>query len=383
MLPESDAGVFLVTQSEALQALADRLMQQPVIAVDTESNSLFSYRERVCLVQFSTSELDYLVDPLALADLSPLAEVFASPRVEKVFHAAEYDILCLKRDFGFKFNYLFDTMLAARILGREVFGLGNLLETEFGVHQNKRFQRANWGQRPLPADMLEYARLDTRYLIALRERLAGQLKERGLELLAQEDFTRMTLLEPNHQGTENGSAAVWQVRGAADLSPRAAAILAALCAYREEAAQGMDRPLFKVIGDKTLIDIATGAPKTRRELGRILGMTPGQLQRHGTALLQAVQKGLKAEPLIYPRPLRLSDAILARQDRLRLWRKEKAAHLGVSSDVVLPRDLMELLARRPPRTLLELAETLHSVPYRHERFGAEIFALLEKKEKQS
>ena len=383
MPPESDAGAILVTQPEALQALAEQLLKQPVIAVDTESNSLYAYRERVCLVQFSTRELDYLVDPLALADLSPLAEVFASPRVEKVFHAADYDIICLKRDFGFKFNHLFDTMLAARILGREVFGLGNLLEIEFGVHQNKRFQRANWGQRPLPADQLEYARLDTHYLIALRERLDVQLKDRGLELLAQEDFARMTLLEPNHQGTDNGSAAVWQVRGAADLRPRAAAILAELCVYRDEAAQGMDRPLFKVIGDKTLIDIATNAPKTRRELGRILGMTPGQLQRHGAALLQAVQKGLKAEPLIYPRPVRLSDAILARQDRLRVWRKEKGAHLGVPSDVVLPRDLMEALARRAPRTPLELAEMLHSVPYRRERFGAEIFALLEKKEKLS
>jgi ribonuclease D len=139
------------------------------VAVDTESNSLFAYREQVCLVQFSTTQADFLVDPLALADLTPLAPLFADPKIEKVFHAAEYDLLCLKRDFGFSFANLFDTMLAGRILGRKEIGLGAMLEAFYGVQADKRHQRANWGQRPLPAPLLEYATLDTHYLIPLRD----------------------------------------------------------------------------------------------------------------------------------------------------------------------------------------------------------------------
>jgi len=140
----------LITRQAALQRLADTLRGEKIIAVDTESNSLYAYQEQVCLIQFTARGIDYLVDPLALDDLSPLAPVFSDPAIEKVFHAAEYDLICLKRDFGYTFNNLFDTMVAARILGRELYGLGAILEEEFGVQVDKRYQRANWGQRPLP-----------------------------------------------------------------------------------------------------------------------------------------------------------------------------------------------------------------------------------------
>ena len=121
----------------------EELGREPLVAVDTESNSLHAYRERVCLIQFSIARADFLVDPLALKDLSSLAPIFEDERIEKIFHAAEYDLICLNRDFGFTFTNLFDTSVAARILGREAIGLGSMLEAEFGVRQNKRHQRAN------------------------------------------------------------------------------------------------------------------------------------------------------------------------------------------------------------------------------------------------
>ena len=117
----------LVTRIDTLHDMLAQLVQEPVVAVDTESNSLHAYREQVCLLQFSTPQVDYLVDPLALHDLSSLAGLFADPAIVKVFHAADYDILCLKRDFDFKFANLFDTMVAARILGRPAVGLGAVL----------------------------------------------------------------------------------------------------------------------------------------------------------------------------------------------------------------------------------------------------------------
>ena len=151
----------------ALHKLAGELTRQPRLAVDTESNSLYAYREQVCLIQFSTPETDYLVDPLALNDLSRLAPIFANPEIQKIFHAAEYDLITLKRDFGFTFTNLFDTMQATRILGYQQVGLDSILAEKFGVIVNKRFQKANWGQRPLPADLINYARLDTHYLLDL------------------------------------------------------------------------------------------------------------------------------------------------------------------------------------------------------------------------
>src|SRR5260370_31880065 len=134
-----------------LQNLARLLQSESLIAVDTEWNSLYAYREQVCLIQISTRSQDWLVDPLALRDLSPLRPLFADPDIEKVFHAAEYDIMCMKRDFGFTFNNLFDTMFAARIVGLKTFGLGSLLETYFGLQFDKRYQRADWSLRPVPA----------------------------------------------------------------------------------------------------------------------------------------------------------------------------------------------------------------------------------------
>ena len=184
------APIF-IARTPALQRLAKSLNREPLVAVDTESNSLYAFKEQVCLIQFSTPQKDFLVDPLALKDLSPLEPFFRNPKTEKIFHAAEYDLICLKRDFNFEFANVFDTMIAARILGREAVGLGSMLETEFGVHLDKRYQRANWGKRPIPAHLLSYAQLDTHYLISLRNRLRKTLKESALWPLATEDFERL------------------------------------------------------------------------------------------------------------------------------------------------------------------------------------------------
>src|SRR4030043_821960 len=175
------------TNPGGLKRVADILAAQPILAVDTESNSLFAYHEQVCLIQFSTPEADYLLDPLGFGDLPSLAPIFADENIQKTFHAAEYDLLCMKRDYGFEFNNLFDTMLAARIVGRKEVGLGSILESEFNIQADKRHQRANWGQRPLPGYLLDYARQDTHFLIPLQEILKRQLESKGLLPLAQED----------------------------------------------------------------------------------------------------------------------------------------------------------------------------------------------------
>lgn len=371
---------IFIARPAALQRLAEELCREAIIAVDTESNSLYAYYEQVCLIQFSTPRHDYLVDPLALDDLSPLKPIFASPDIEKVFHAAEYDVICLKRDFQFSFENLFDTMIAARILGHDQLGLGSILKAEFGVQADKRHQRANWGQRPLPPQLLAYAQLDTHYLIRIRQRLQAELLEKSLWPLASEDFKR--LQEVNGGGAERANGEkndeIWRINGSHDLDPSEAAVLHELRLYREQVAQAINLPLFKVIGDKTLLAIAAQCPRNADELGRIPGMSALQVKRHGKAVLAAIQRGLKSPPLYPPKYRRPDESYLARLEALKEWRKRTARRMGVNSDVVLPRDLLYEIAEQNPRHLLHLGEILAQVPWRLENFGEEILYLLHK-----
>ena len=365
---------ILITRQPALKQMVEGFMSEPILAVDTESNSLFAYQEQVCLIQFSTPKDDFLVDPLALDDLSPLESLFADPKIEKIFHAAEYDLITLKRDYNFSFENLFDTMIGARILGWEEIGLGSILKVEFNVELNKRYQRANWGKRPIPADMQAYARLDTRYLIPLRYTLKAELKSKGRWPLAEEDFARLRFV--NGRDPQDLPEPCWRVRGAHDLSSQQAAVLLELCNYRAKVAKRIDRPVFKVIGDHTLLAVAEACPRTRAELQDLPKLSEKQFQRHADGLLRAVERGLKAEPVYPPRSPRPDEIFLARVEELRSWRKSTAQQMQVKSDVVLPRDVLYAIATRDPGNLKELGEIMTQLPWRLERFGEQILATL-------
>jgi ribonuclease D len=375
---------ILVADEESLGRLARDLESYPVVAVDTESNSLHAYRERVCLIQFSTPAADYIVDPIKLADLSALAPLFANPDQQKIFHAAEYDLVCLKRDYHFQFANIFDTMSTARTLGWPQVGLAAILGAHFGVTMNKKYQRADWKHRPLTPEQLDYARLDTHYLIALRDRQIEALTEAGRMREAQEEFERLARLGGD-SGDNNGNndsdaepdpAAFWRVKGSRDLTPAQSAVLQALFAYREQQAERIDRPPFKVMGEETLMALVRLAPRDAESLKGVPGMTPDQVQRHAHGVLQAIQRGLEAPAQRPPQAERESDEVRNRYDRLHTWRKDRAKARGVESDVILPRTALWDLARRPPRTLDELARIADFGPWRRETYGAEILTLL-------
>jgi ribonuclease D len=332
-------------------------------------------------VQFSTPKEDAIVDPLAVPDLGPLAGLLSNPKIEKVFHAAEYDLIVLNRDYGYPVVNIFDTMIAARVLGRPKVGLGNLLEEEFGIKLEKRYQRADWGERPLKQEMLEYARLDTHHLIVLRDKLKTQLEEKGRWELAAEDFARL----PNvvvAAAAEVQAPDIWRIKGARDLTPRQAAILQELSAYREAKAAAADLPLFKVMGDATLTAIAAAEPKAHADLKEIAGMTPGQINRHGKGLLDAVRRGQQGAPIRRPKRAPYDEAFVERLDALRAWRKEAAKELEVESDVVLPRDIMEAAAKANPRSPSALEPLMESAPYRFKIYGEKIIEALKAEKKK-
>ena len=164
---------YIRSDSE-LQALIPHFSSEPFLAIDTESNSLYAYREQVCLFQITTRSGDFIIDPFEIQDMEPLGAVLANPRIEKIFHAAEYDLIGIKRDFGFLVEPVFDTMIAARICGYPQIGLNTLLQ-RYGVKLDKRHQRDDWGKRPLEPDSLRYAQMDTHFLPMLRNDLYDEL----------------------------------------------------------------------------------------------------------------------------------------------------------------------------------------------------------------
>ncbi|MGH9253899.1 MAG: ribonuclease D [Vicinamibacterales bacterium] len=367
---------ILVADEDGLGRLVRALALDPVVAIDTESNSLHAYRERVCLIQFSTLAADYIVDSIRLSDLSSLAPVFANPGQQKVFHDAKSDLVGLRRDYHFEFANIFDTMSAARTLGWPQAGLAAILDAHFGVTMSKKYQRADWKRRPLTPEQLDYARLDTHYLVALRDRQLQALAESGRWPEAHEEFVRLAGLRGDQDEAGSDPAAFWRVKGARDLSPEQAAVLEALFAYREQEAERMDRPPFKVMGEAMLMALTRRVPSRVEDLQALPGMTPEQIRRHAHGVLHAIQQGLHAPARRAPQATRESDEVRDRYDRLHTWRKERARARGVESDVIVPRTALWDLARRAPRTHDELTHIMDFGPWRRDTYGDEILALL-------
>jgi ribonuclease D len=363
--------VWVNTNPSFLAMLSDLGVQKRV-AVDTESNSLHAYRERVCLIQFSTPTCDYVVDPFALTDLSSLAPVFKNPTIEKIFHAAEYDLICLRRDFDFEFSNLFDTMQAARILGYPAVGLDTLLAEKFQVHMDKRHQKADWGARPLTSAQVDYARYDTHYLFSLRDLLEIELRATGRWDLALEDFGRACKVDDS-KAKLNGTS--WKkFSSRKELSLRELTILSELCHSRDSIAENLDRPPFKVIDDNLLLEIAKKLPERDVDLAGI-GLSPKQIRLWGGEMLAAAKRGV-AVPLVKPdQPKRPNDAVLRRIEKLKSWRKKMAQELKVESDIVLPKTYLGAFAENPPKTLQEVETVMFDSPWRFKTYGTQILGL--------
>ncbi len=365
----------LVVTQRQLEALLDELSSQPAIAVDTESNSLYAYREQVCLIQFSTPNGDYLVDPLADLDIAPLARVFADSAMEKVFHAAEYDVMCLRRDFGFHFANLFDTMWAARILGWPRVGLGDILNATFGVRTNKRYQRYNWGMRPLEQDALAYACLDTRYLLPLRQLQGNALLQRGRSEEAQEVFEEVACSEASPRPF--AAQGFWRIKGASKLTGREQAILRQLYVWRDGEARRKDTPPFKVLGDRTLVSLATATPRSKSDLVGMQGMRSHHVRRYGEGILRAVKLGIRSKPPpLPPPPPRHSRMEKERYNELRAWRKRVAGRQGVDPDVILGNHVLWSLVEQNPAAY-EAIENIDGLgPWKRDKYGSELLRVL-------
>jgi ribonuclease D len=366
---------YIDTREAWLECLA-RLRDEPRFAADVEANSLYVYREYLCLLQISIPHADYIIDPLAGFELEGLPELLADPQVEKVFHASEYDLILLKRQYNWDVVNVFDTMWAARILGFQNMGLAWFLEHYYGVTLSKKHQKANWGARPLTQSQLEYAQKDTHYLLELRDRMEQELIAQGKLEEAREIFAHAAQVRvPERVFSEHS---FWSIAGAHDLPPRGRAILQALDRHRDNEARRRNLPPFKVLPNTLLVSIAKRRPRDREQLEQVPGISRPILDRYGDALLRAVELGSKSPlPRSPQRPARLSEEERDRLDMLMEWRKKTALERGVSSDVVLHRDTLFTIAQRNPRNVDDLRDIDGLGPARHALYAESLMEALQ------
>jgi ribonuclease D len=348
---------WIDTQSgveEALRAVA----AQPAFAIDTEADSLHSYFDKVCLVQISIPGDDFIIDPLAPVDLRALGDLLADPERLKVLHGADYDLRILDRDFGFRIGNLIDTMVSAQLAGYEAFGLSALLGKHFGVELDKSHQRADWAMRPLPASMLRYAALDTHYLLELGDRMRQELEALGRWEWALEEFRR---LEGVRWREEEPDLERWRkLKGLSALNRRSLGVVARLHSWRDRAARAADRPPFKILGNETILAIASAMPASEADLRRIRGMSDFVVRKHGPSLLAAVREVLHSNEVDLPehgaRKPWLRDREMERRiDRLKVVRDEAAARLKIDPAVLAPRHVLAAVAAACPSSVEELS----------------------------
>jgi ribonuclease D len=336
-----------VDTEEALERAARRLAGAAALAIDTEADSFYHYFHKCCLIQISDGEAAYLIDPLALRSLEPLSGVMASSTIEKVLHAAEQDVLYLRRDHGFSLAPVFDTMIAAQLLGRVSIGLAGLLAAHFDVRLDKRSQRDDWSRRPLTDAQKVYAAEDVRHLIRLRDLLRSELEAKGRLEWAREEFELVArrAWEPRPFDRE----AFWAVKGARDLTPRQAAVLREIYVMRDGMARQADLPPFRIVSDEAVLALARKGPVSMGDLQGIKGVTPLVRRRIGTQVLAAVQRGMALPEAELPLPprgrgRRKTSSTQARLERLREWRRIRAADLGLDPGVLFPQSTLEALA---------------------------------------
>ena len=378
-----DRGYEYVTDAAGLaEAVAD-LAASPVLGVDIESDSFYSYRERCCLVQVTgVGTVDYVLDPLRLDDMSPFAPLMEDPEVVKIFHGADYDVVSIKRDFGCSVINIFDTMIAAQATGHDRFGLNDLVGRYFGEKLNKKYQRHDWSSRPLRPEHLDYARNDSRFLPELRRILIEQAEERSrMEMLAEE-FTLLEKREWTGKPFEPDSC--MRVKGSGALDVRQRKVLRSVYTLRESIAEAKNRPPFKVWGNDDMLKIAHTPPKDGKELRHVLGERHHIARRYSREVLEAVAVGLRDKgpgPQPPPKAPPNSPDVppYTRDDEplmafLKKWRNRRAKELELAPAMIVNNTILKDVSALKPRSVDDMSVINDLRNWQARQFGEEIVA---------
>lgn len=329
----------MIADSAALEDFLDRIADLPVIAFDTEADSLHCYFEKLCLIQISTPTEHVLIDPLADVPIQPLLDAITDKRV--VFHGADYDLRLLRRVGTFEPREIIDTMIASRLCGAEQLGLGALVEKNFGVQLSKSSQKANWARRPLPQEMIDYAINDTRFLLELWSRIEAEL--RGLGRWEWFEESRDRMVASSREVRERDNETVWRISGSARLAPRAQSVLRVLWFWRDAEARSWNRPPFHVMSNDDMLRVSECA-----SAGRPFS-TPRMTSRRRRSFEVALALALQVPEAEWPkaerkRGKRRTNEQLKRFDELKAVRDRVAADLKIDPSIVAPRGALEAIS---------------------------------------
>ncbi|GAB5491310.1 MAG: ribonuclease D [Phototrophicaceae bacterium] len=373
--PKLSPALYIKTK-EALDKLVLELSGEKQIAVDTESNNMYAYHGQVCLIQVSTRQQDYIIDPLKIDDISSFGELLADDDIEKIFHAAEYDLICMKRDFGFEVHNLFDTMFASRLAGAKKFGLGDILSEYFDVEVDKRHQLDNWGKRPLPKDSLLYAQMDTHYLHELRDLLNKKLADLGRLEEAQEVFADVLRIDIKERVFDPDG--FWKIGKPRSLTRRQMALLKELYILREGLAEEEDQPPFKVLSNKALINLSRQQPLDYRSLYNIKGLGQKSIRRYGDEIIEAIEKGRSNNVPKQPARDDPDPIIAERYISLHAWRKKCAVQRDLDSSLILAKQTLWDIAYKLPNSREDLAKIEGLGAWRLENYGDDLLEVIQK-----
>ena len=374
--PSLDCSI--IDTKSALAALAQNLQKHQRIGVDLEADSLYHFKEKVCLIQIAAEDFNIVIDPLKIKDLSALKPVFKSAEVQKIFHGADYDIRSLYRDFKIRVNNLFDTQVACRFLGMSETSLEAVLKSRFDVHLNKKYQRKDWSQRPLPQEMISYAAEDAQYLIPLAAELSAKLMKKGRLAWVEEECEYLSKVRPV---SNDSQPLVVGFKGAGKLDPRSLAILEALLQFRKKIAQKKDRPLFKVIQNKPLLTIAAEKPHNIKKLENMQALSANQIKMYGQNLIKVVNTALKipSENLpTYPRKKAptVKPDVGKRVKALKDWRDHQANRLDIDPALLFTNALISTIAVNNPGNFKSLSKIKEMKSWQKNEFGKEILKIL-------
>jgi len=348
------------------------------VGFDLEADSMYHFSEKVCLLQVASKNTAFVIDTLKLRDLSLLKPLFLRNDVIKVFHGADYDVRSLFRDFGIEIKNLFDTELASRFLGIKETGLEAVLRNRFDLKLEKKYQKKDWSERPLSLDMLNYALNDVRHLVSLSEILEKELNDIGrLSWVKEECEILCRVRSPE----DNGEPLFLKFKGAGKLGLRTLAVLEALLQFRREMAQKKDRPLFKIMGNDSILKLAETRPGSLEKIMNMEALSQRQLDIYGKDVIGVISKALNIPENmlpVYPRKKTslISEAASKRIEALKIWRDKKAVKLNIDPGLLLNKALINSIGVKKPVTKEGLEAIIDMKNWQKREFGEEIIKIL-------
>ena len=370
----------IIDTGEALAQLVGAIENEKTIGVDLEADSMYHFKEKVCLIQMAAANLNVVIDPLVTEDLSELRPIFKRHDIRKIFHGADYDIRSLYRDFDITINNLFDTELASRFLGYPETSLEAVLKIKFDVSLDKKFQRKDWSKRPLRRDMVAYAAKDARYLLPLAQTLTAELEDKGRLGWVQEECESLSKVRPS---ANNADPLYLHFKGAGKLDARSLAILENLLQFRREIAQKKDKPLFRIFSSRTLLVLAEKKPLTVKILEKANAMGPRQISMYGSGVIKAVRAAMQMSPEqlpVYPRRKspRVPLVVAGRVKALKQWRDKQAQRLAIDPALILTKALINAIAVQKPLQLSDLSNITELKNWQRKEFGQDIVQVMKR-----